>query len=205
MSNILTPRQLEITTRFITRQVVRVRQFDIPSYDDVRDTHVYHKHIGLDDGRTLNIDINVVESDSKVADHHYDDEDGQFFSVIELAYKGKRIWHKMFPNMKITLSLWQSYLVELNRVIHCESCERCFMGEELKYCDLCDPFITNHDEDCSICLSNKEGVWSKTPCNHYFHYECLNNVERTYNPANFMGSMIKCPMCRFEMKTIEKM
>jgi len=195
MANILTPRQTEIVTRFFDRQVLRVRNFNIPDYDEVRDHHVYHCHIFLSDGRTF--EVNIIVND--------EEEENAFFCTISLEKSGKRIHHKVIDGMRIVRTDLSDFLSELSKLTVCVSCDKFFKGEEgeeMKYCDACDPFITTHNEDCPICLTNKEGIWTKTPCNHYFHYECLNKVERVNSQDRYV---IKCPMCRTEFTTIEKM
>ena len=64
-------------------------------------------------------------------------------------------------------------------------------------CDVCTPFILPHpnNEECSICLDKREGVWIQTDCKHIFHRKCWNKIEITKLQIS-PWSKTKCPLCR---------
>jgi E3 ubiquitin-protein ligase RNF139 len=47
----------------------------------------------------------------------------------------------------------------------------------------------NEDEPCSICLLEFMSSAKITPCEHYFHYDCL---------AKWLYKTTNCPYCRAE-------
>ena len=56
-------------------------------------------------------------------------------------------------------------------------------------------------EVCAICLENlydNSYLFSLENCNHLYHYNCINN----YVNINKYESIINCPLCRTEFKTI---
>lgn len=52
------------------------------------------------------------------------------------------------------------------------------------WCGWCFPFITEQDDNCSVCLENS-GVWVELKCKHKIHEYCFKKIENK-----------KCPLCR---------
>ena len=48
--------------------------------------------------------------------------------------------------------------------------------------------------NCPVCFDKIENNAIKTPCNHYFHQECLDE----WIVKNINKSIQNCPICRFE-------
>ena len=64
-----------------------------------------------------------------------------------------------------------------------------------------DMILLNNDQlkelntnNCPVCFDKIENKAIKTPCNHYFHQECLDEwIVKNINKPNQ-----NCPICRFE-------
>lgn len=70
-------------------------------------------------------------------------------------------------------------------------CKRCFTVLD-NACIDCFPFLQRGEENCCICLLNEVEIWVELkPCNHKIHEYCAENLE-------------KCPLCRCEIKTRER-
>ena len=51
-----------------------------------------------------------------------------------------------------------------------------------------------NNTDCTICLNSIENNFTVTPCNHYFHSDCLKKWSKRANT---------CPCCRFALSSAE--
>ena len=63
------------------------------------------------------------------------------------------------------------------------------------------PAITdeNQDAECSICgLELKEACVHKLPCNHTFHYECLQKSFLSMKKTSYSAYTNSCPYCRIK-------
>jgi hypothetical protein len=179
--NFLTIRQLEIATRFVTRQIYRMNEIII---DD--EPFYYRKYLPINDKYHIILSL--------------DNDSGRYTSTICFTFNDidDQILSKDYINKRITIKNWNDFVTELNDFVteldilkRC-NCKQYFKGnDDMKYCDQCEPYVINHIDDCSICLTNESGRWVKTPCNHEFHYHCLRNQSDT---------SIKCPICHFNIK-----
>jgi len=195
MDNILTGRELQILTRFVKRCIIRMDDIKIPEEES--------KHGGKDmylkvlecGKKEIRVCMYLIDSEYQEYDEQYDEGKQQYIVRITLQDVNKLINTKAILNRHLTIEDWYIFHTEILKSVVCGSCNGYFIAEAgMEYCDKCDPYVMTHTEDCSICLSNKEAVWVKTPCNHCFHYECINKVESKY--VHGEGHQIKCPLCR---------
>jgi hypothetical protein len=178
--NFLTARQLEIATRFVTRQIYRMDK------------------IIIDDNTDYETELIIGDKCFKL---YLFKENDDYYSTITFAWKSNDnvILSKSYKNERMTIKHWNDFIDELSIVKKCD-CDNYFTGDDdMKYCDKCEPYIMNHINDCPICLTNEPGRWAKTPCNHEFHYLCLRTLVRTPLDEGRRFEF-KCPLCRFDIK-----
>ena len=180
--NFLTIRQLEIARKFVTRTIYRMNEIII---DD--DTS-YSKELILGD-KCLAL---LLEYDE-------DGEEDGYTSRISFTWNNEdddEIFGKAYRNERITIEHWNEFLSDLRKLMRC-ICGEYFKGDnDMKHCDDCEPYVIEHDNDCSICLTNEPGRWSETPCKHEYHRHCLKTLYR------YEGLDFKCPLCRFDIKSL---
>ena len=191
MDNILTARELEILTRFVKRCIIRMDDIKIPEEESEHGGKDLYQKVLECGKKEIRIWMYLIDSEYE----EYDEGKQQYIVRITLKEGNKLINTKAITNKHLTIEDWYIFHTEILKSAVCGSCNKYFIAEAgMEYCDNCDPYVMTHTEDCSICLSNKEGVWIKTPCNHCFHYECINKVESKY--VHGEGHQIKCPLCR---------
>lgn len=71
---------------------------------------------------------------------------------------------------------------------------RTLTQDQVNKIPLVKPNLNNHDKSCIVCyvefINNQ--LIRKTPCDHYFHKECLDKWLLTYNSI--------CPVCRHKLE-----
>lgn len=178
--NFLTIRQLEIANRFVIRTIYRMNEIIID-----KDTS-YCKELLIGD-KCLAL---LLEYDG-------DGENDLYTSRISFTRENDdEILSKYYHNERITIEHWNEFLSDLRSLKIC-ICEQYFKGDkDMKYCDDCEPYVIEHEDDCSICLINEPSRWSETPCKHEYHRHCLRTLYR------YEGLDFKCPLCRFDIKSL---
>jgi hypothetical protein len=200
MSVALTPRQIEIATRFMTRQNIRMERFRMERSPD--EDYLYKKEITINEKIKFEVSISNLEEEDEDFDESCE-EHTQFVCVLEFfSYLEKDekkcldvYWSSKCVNRHFTIKDFHLFIEEINKLVKCKQCSCNFVDEgDMEYCDRCDPFIVKHDDDCAICISNTEGIWIKTTCNHEFHLKCFNKIDMDEELIR------KCPLCRNKIK-----
>jgi NADH pyrophosphatase NudC (nudix superfamily) len=191
----LTKRQQVIAKRFIIRQIQKMNKVVISNDNSDDNGDVYDNFVPFDK-KKLRVLICMIDDDWT----QYDEDAGgeQYCAIIELlGMDDKSICvYKLF-NRRLTLTHWEYFCLKLNNVSECESCESYFDNEEKnRFCDGCDPYVMEYEDDCAICLTNRESVWIKTSCGHCFHRKCFKDIPMEMIERN---PKRKCPLCRLAL------
>jgi len=102
--------------------------------------------------------------------------------------------HSKFLNKIPTISDVHEFMTRVKATQQCIECREGTIGFD--FCDICIGLVSKRDDDCAICLSNREGIWIETTCNHVFHRSCFQEIRG--------GMNCKCPLCRKELDKCEE-
>jgi hypothetical protein len=187
----LTERQQVIMTRWMTLKIRDMNKLDLQTAEANDDSEIYSARIH---NKPFELEITIYKD---IHEEHDDEID----STIILRIDKRCVLSEHFGEKKITLEDWEMFLRNLQNRSTCSSCDNYFDNEEKdEFCHLCYPFAMKREDDCAICLTNKEAVWIETKCKHIFHQTCFREITSIFiNDSH----KIKCPLCRTNISHCE--
>jgi len=186
----ITNRQMTIADRFFRRQLDKDHLDEVLFSLEEDNDHI--KIIRLGD---LFFKYRLWVMNDEYTDYDPEIEGKQFGNCLCVEYKGKVVLQYISSNDFIDAEKWVKFLIEFPKAVVCKGCEGYFKGEKYEYCENCDPYVMEREDDCCICLSNEKSVWVKTKCGHIFHSACWANVL-----SEGQKRERKCPLCRTVVK-----
>lgn len=186
----LTERQQVIAKRWMTIRVRDMNKLDLQTAEADDDSEIYSATLHI---KPFKLVITIHKHCNEV-------DDDEFESTIILINE-RCVLSLSFGEKKITLEDWEMFLRRLPYRSICPSCDNYFHNEEKdEFCNGCYAFAMKREDDCPICLTNKEAVWIETKCKHIFHENCFRQI-----PCDFIidNRKRKCPLCRTNISHIE--
>jgi hypothetical protein len=204
MNFTFTERHATIASRFVEVHIDKWLE-KVEAYKKMDPNELKDKYISIENGYIsldgLSINTRIDKHDYFILvgliafNPEYDDEEE--LESVEVDGLMIKLSHRMYKDddyvnaFKHELGNYYINTLEeakqkLNKAV--KTYQYCKCNEHLPvkdgWCGWCYPFITEQDDNCSVCLENS-GLWVELKCKHKIHEHCFKKIENK-----------KCPLCR---------